>query len=179
VAVGSILSVLLLAGCGESTPAGSSDVASLQTANPAAAASASADSQEHPLRRPDDGPEVFERYVQVYFKCVVDKGGTVTQGEKPDVGGDAKSKAASAECWHLYPEDWLDRERRTNPEYADLLRAAGACVKAKGYHVTVGGDPLAIMYDNNADANKAYDDEQECLRTAFQASVAKYNKGGS
>jgi len=179
VAAGSILSVLLLAGCGESAPADSSDVATLQTANPAAAAAASADSQEHPLRRPDDGPEVFDRYVQIYNKCVVDKGGTLTQGAKPEIGSDAKSKAASAECWHLYPENWLDREKRTNPEYADLLRTAGACVKAKGHDVTVGGDPLAIMYDNNTSANKAYDDEQECLRTAFQASVAKYNKSGS
>jgi len=172
---GSILLLHVLAGCSEPAETDRSGVATLQTANPAASPSTAA--QERPLRRPDDGPEVFDRYVKVYNKCLVDKGATVSTGAKPEIGSDAASKAAAAECWHLYPENWLEREQRTNPEYADLLRNAARCLKGKGHDVTVGGDPVSILYGDNASANKAYDDEQECQRQAFRESVDKYNKG--
>lgn len=173
---GSILLLHVLAGCGEPAATDRSDVATLRTAAPAASPAPSAAARERPLRRPDDGPEVFDRYVAVYNKCLVDKGATTDTGAKPRIGTDAASKAAAAECWHLYPENWLEREQRTNPEFADLLRDAASCLKAKGHDVTVGGDPVAIRYDDNASANKAYDDEQECQRKAFRESVDKYNK---
>jgi hypothetical protein len=170
---------LLLSGCGGPPPTDRSGVATLQTETASPAPSSPADARERPLRRPDDGPEVFDRYVRIYNQCLVDKGATTDKGSKPRIGSDAKSKAAAAECWHLYPENWQEREQRTNPEYADLLRTEAECLKAKGHHVTVGGDPVSIMYGDNTSANKAYDDERECERQAFRESVEKYNAGGS
>src|SRR5690349_20639904 len=149
VIVGTVLVLQVLAGCGGTDATDRSDVATLQTANPTAAASPSAAAQERPLRRPDDDPEVFDRYVAVYRKCLVDKGATMGKGEKPQIGTDPASKAAAAECWHLYPENWTEREQRTNPEYADLLREAAKCLKNKGHDVTVGGDPVSIQYGSN------------------------------
>jgi hypothetical protein len=70
----------------------------------------------------------------------------------------------------------MDRERRTNPEFTDLLRKVAQCLVNKGHDVTVGGDPVAIMYRNNTSANEAYDDEQECQRQVFKDSIEKYNK---
>ena len=59
--------------------------------------------------------------------------------------------------------------------FAQCLRNEGAAVlKERGHEVTVGGDPVAIMYGDNTSANEAYDDEQECQREAFKDSLKKY-----
>ena len=89
---GSILLLSVLAGCGEPAATDRSGVATLQTANPAGSPSAA--TRERPLRRPDDGPEVFDRYVAVYNKCLVDRGAAVSAGAKARIGTDAASKAA-------------------------------------------------------------------------------------
>ncbi|MCA2214101.1 hypothetical protein [Jidongwangia harbinensis] len=173
---GTVLSLALLAGCSdEPTEKKNTDVATLQTASPTSAAPPSAEPRERPVVRPDEGKEEFERYVEVWAKCLRDEGATKDSGLKPRIRDDAKGKAAMKKCDHLYPENWMEREARTNPDYVDRLRDTAKCLKGKGHKVTVGGDPVALMYGDNTSANEAYDDEQECQRVAFKESVERYN----
>jgi hypothetical protein len=173
--LGVVVGVVCLTGC--SSASGQTDedppVATLQSAAPAPSSPAAAD---RPVMRPDDGPEEFDRYVEVYDKCLRDEGISQAKGLKAPIPDTAEGKAAVKKCAHLYPETWLDRERRTNPKFLDLLRQTAQCLKGKGHDVYVGGDPVALMYGDNAGANKAYDDEQACERAAFRESLSKYEK---
>jgi len=159
-------------GCSESESSSSPQVATLSSAGPAPSASKGV--PERPVVRPDDGPEDFDRYVAVFTQCLRDEGASVGGGSKPRMGDDPKSRAAAAKCAHLYPETWMEREARTNPRYVDLLRVTAKCLEKRGHEVTVGGDPVAIMYGDNTSANEAYDDEQACQREAFKDSVKQY-----
>ena len=171
-----LLSVCLLSACSEPEEK-KADIATLQSTAPAPAATATAGGPERPVVRPDDGPEEFDRYVEVWGACLRKEGATTDTGIKPRIRQDAKGQAAAKKCDHLYPETWMEREARTNPDYVDLLRVTAQCLKSRGHDVTVGGDPVAIMYGDNTSANKAYDDEQECQRDAFRESVEKYRGG--
>ncbi|BCJ50621.1 hypothetical protein Asp14428_20960 [Actinoplanes sp. NBRC 14428] len=129
--------------------------------------------------RPDEGGDVFDRYVEVFNKCLNGEGVAGPKQDRPDLKKYERNKEAARKCDHLYPETWMERERRTNPEFADLLRETARCLVDRGHKVTVGGDPIAIRYEDNAGANKAYEDEQDCQRKAFRESVENYRKGGS
>ncbi|WP_212989515.1 hypothetical protein [Actinoplanes auranticolor] len=173
---GSVLTVAVLTGCsGPAADEQRPDIATLRTAEPASAAPPSPAGRERPVIRPDEGREEFDRYVAVWQECLFGRGvPRVPKGDKPQLDG---HETATAECEHLYPENWMEREARTNPEYTDRLRDTAKCLKAKGHEVTVGGDPVALMYGDNTSANKAYDDEQECQRTAFREDIKKYDGG--
>ena len=173
---GSVLTVSALAGCGgPATDEKRPDIATLRTADPASAAPPSTAVRERPVVRPDEGKEEFERYVAVWQECLFSHGvPRVPKGSKAAI---ADHEAATAQCEHLYPENWMEREARTNPEYVDRLRDTAKCLKKKGHEVTVGGDPVALMYGDNTSANKAYDDEQECQRNAFRQDIKKYEGG--
>jgi hypothetical protein len=171
-----VLSVCLLSACSEPEK-NEADIATLRTAAPASVAPSAAGAPERPVVRPDDGPAEFDRYVEVWGACLRREGATTDTGIKPRIRQDAKGKAAARKCEHLYPETWMEREARTNPDYVDLLRVTAECLKSRGHDVTVGGDPTAIMYGDNTSANKAYDDEQECQREAFRESIEKYRGG--
>lgn len=170
---GSILSLSLLTGCGEPAATGKGDVATLQTGTPASAGPSTA-ARERPVIRPDEGRVEFDRYVEVYHQCLRDQGIRVGKGEKPQIEINDRNRALAEKCEYLYPEHWVERERRTNPEFVDLLRATAQCLKGRGHDVSVGGDPVSIMYGDNTSANKAYDDEQDCQREAFRESIKKY-----
>ena len=170
-----LLCLSAVAACSEPTPSRETGVATLNSAGPAPAASKGV--PERPVMRPDDGPEEFDRHVAIFTQCLRDEGASVGSGTKPRTGDDPKSKAAAEKCAHLYPETWMEREARTNPRYVDLLRVTAKCLKERGHEVTVGGDPVAVMYGDNTSANKAYDDEQECQREAFKDSIQKYAGG--
>jgi hypothetical protein len=173
---GSVLGLAVLAGCGgpaadEQRP----DIATLRTAAPPPNAPPSTIARERPVIRPDEGKAEFERYVAVWEECLNAQG--VPRASKGKRTGGAGYEAAAAKCAHLYPENWMEREARTNPEYADRLRETAKCLKEKGHEVTVGGDPVALMYGDNTSANRAYDDEQECQREAFRQDLKKYEGG--
>lgn len=177
-----VLSLGVLAGCGE--PAGDEqrpDVATFQTGPAPAVPPSSAAPRERPVIRPDEGKEEFERYVAVWGNCLTAEGiPPAAEGAKrPGLTDDAKGRAAAEKCAHLYPENWMEREARTNPEYQDRLRETARCLVGKGHKVTVGGDPVALMYGDNTSANKAYDDEQDCQRQAFREDLKKYEATGS
>ncbi len=171
---GSVLSVAVLAGCtGPAADEQRPDIATLRTAEPASAAPHLTAARERPVVRPDEGPEVFDRYIAVWKECLYAQGVPRTEG-KP-VG--AKAEAARPKCEHLYPENWREREARTNPEYVDRLRDTAKCLKDRGHDVTVGGSPVSIMYGDNTSANKADDDLQECEQAAFRQEIKKYEGG--
>jgi hypothetical protein len=173
---GSVLGLAVLTGCsGPATDERPPDIATLRTAAPTAAAPPSTAARERPVIRPDEGKEEFERYVEVWKECLF-AGGVprVAKGDKPRI---AEHPEATAKCEHLYPENWMEREARTNPEYTDRLRDTAKCLKERGHDVTVGGDPVALMYGDNTSANRAYDDEQECQREAFRQDLKKYEGG--
>ena len=172
VVAAALLCLSAVAGCSEPAPSRETGVATLTSAGPAPSASKGV--PERPVVRPDDGKEDFERYVAVFTQCLRDEGAAVGGGTKPRMGDDPKSEAAARKCAHLYPETWMEREARTNPQYVDLLRVTAECLKDRGHEVTVGGDPVAIMYGDNTSANEAYDDEQGCEREAFKESIQKY-----
>lgn len=170
-----LMSSAVLAGCtGPAAHEQRPGIATLQTADAASAAPPSAAAQERPVVRPDEGREAWERYYAVWKECLYAQGVPRTEGKPPE---GAKTEAASARCEHLYPENWMEREARTNPEYVDRLRETAKCLKDRGHAVTVGGSPVALMYGDNASANRAYDDEKECEQAAFRQEVKKYEGG--
>jgi len=172
-----VAGVILLSGCSATSgPSPDPEVATLQSAGPSAAPSATP--RERPVVGPDEGAEEFDRYVAVYADCLRDNGVAVADGAKPSIAEGPKGEAAKKKCEHLYPETWMDRERRTDPEFEDRLRDTARCLKGKGHDVTVGGDPVSIRYADNASANRAYDDQVACEKEAFKATLKKYAKAG-
>jgi hypothetical protein len=167
---GSLLSLAVLAGCtGPKADDKSPDIATLRTAEPASAAPPSPAARERPVIRPDeDSRAAWERYMAVWLECMQ------ANGIPPE---QAKGKAAEPKCQHLYPEHWMEREARTNPEYLDRLRDTAKCLKDRGHDVTVGGSPVSIMYGDNASANKADADLQECEKVVFRGEIKKYEGG--
>ena len=169
---GAVLSLAVLAGCSGPADEQRPDIATLQTAAPPSAGSPSTAARERPVVRPDEGKEEFERYVAVWEECLYAQGvPRSSKRKRPSLAG---HEAATAKCADRYPETWMEREARTNPEYTDRLRETAKCLKERGYEVTVGGDPVSLLYGDNTNANKAYDDEQECERTAFRPDIKKY-----
>ena len=159
--------LLVLAGCGSGpSERARPEIATLRSAAPSSAAA----SPERPLIRPGEGREEFDRYVAVYDQCLRDHGAKAVHGGKAEWGSDAQREAATGACGHLYPELWIERERRTNPEFGDLLRAEAKCLKDRGHDVKVGGDPESLLYGDNTSANQAYDDQQECERQVFASN---------
>lgn len=172
---GSTLLIALLVGCGD--PAGNETpgVASLQSAP--ASASASAAPPERPVLGPDDGKAEYDRYMVAHRKCLTDLGIAVRDDhQKPQIR--PEDRKAAEKCDLLIPETWQDRERRIDPQYVDRLRETAQCLRAKGHDVSVGGDPVSIMYGDNTGANKAYDDLRECEKQAFKASLGNYQRAG-
>jgi hypothetical protein len=176
---GAAVCLAALTGCGD--PADDerrSDIATLRTGQPAPAGSPSTAAQERPVMRPDEGLEAYDQYMAVWEKCMRNEGVAVSaKSHKIDKPLDAKGEAAGAKCAHLIPENWMENQARTNPEYVDRLREMAACLKGRGHQVTVGGDPVALMYGDNTSANKAYDDEQDCQQQAFREELKKADAG--
>lgn len=176
VVAGPVLALAVLAGCsGPATDERSPDIATLRTAAPGPSAPPSAAARERPVIRPDEGRVEFERYLATWRECLYAEGVPRDGNRKPRPG--PVTDAATTKCAHLYPENWMEREARTNPEYVDRLRETAKCLVKKGHQVTVGGDPVSLMYGDNTSANEAYDDEQECQREAFREEVRKYEGG--
>jgi hypothetical protein len=176
VVAGSVLGLAVLSGCGGPVADDRSpDIATLRTAEPGPSAQPSAAARERPVIRPDEGKEEFERYEAIWKECLYAEGVPRAGGGKPRLG--PETDAAAGKCAHLYPENWMEREARTNPEYVDRLRDTAKCLQKKGHEVTVGGDPVSLLYGDNTSANEAYDDEQGCQREAFRQDLKKYGDG--
>ena len=99
--------------------------------------------------RPDDPPETYNRLTAVFMTCL-EREGIQVQRTKADPApkniDPAKLAKANEKCGHLEPEYWYTREARTNPRYVDLLHEEAKCLQEKGRDVTVGGDPVSLLY---------------------------------
>ena len=168
---GATLLVPLLVGCDETSGNETPAVATLQSA-PAAPASTPVAQRERPVLGPDDGKAEYDQYMVAHRKCLTELGIAVGDDhEKPQIR--PEDREAAKKCDLLIPETWQDRERRIDPEYVDRLRETAQCLRAMGFDVTVGGDPVSIMYGDNAGANEAYDDLQRCEKQVFKESIRK------
>jgi hypothetical protein len=183
---GVLLAVSMLAFGGCSAAGGGrtdSKVATLQTGQAAASASAPSADDARPLVRPDmSGADIVALY-NLRGKCLIAHGvPTHLDGSGAEkliksnegTSGDPKYQAAFGACANLIPETWMDREARTDPEYPDLMYKVQKCVEAKGFPVTLQGDPLELHYSSGEENVRAGDTEVGCVETAFAAQMKKY-----
>jgi hypothetical protein len=170
------LATLVLAGCASPAPE-DRPVATLKSAAPSIAASKAPERPVYPI---DNDPEVSNRIGLPYWKCLKAQGvpmDSVTADGlgKPTVDrNDPEHRAGFDKCANLEPEFWIDREARTNPEYADYLRVAVKCLTAKGYKAYLRTDPVEIGYSNRGEEVRAIDDRDRCLLEAFAGRLKLY-----
>jgi hypothetical protein len=172
-----VLAAFALTGCSSAAPTGTGgEVASLQS--PAAGQiTSAAPSEERPLIPVDDASADWAALYAPYSKCLQEAGVPMDGGAsgKPKVDrNDAKYRASFAKCASKEPEYWIDREERTNPEYADYLRKAVKCLKARGFKAELGTDPPKIVYPDRGESVRAIDDRDACLKEAFADRLKMY-----
>jgi hypothetical protein len=168
------LTLLAIGGCGGSDPSSKPDVANVRGTQPTAVASSRA--PERPLIRPDATEQEIHAMEQAYLRCLQQNGVVMNASSTGELGKpkdlyDPHMPAAAKACAPKEPENWLDRERRNNPEFVDRLRDAVKCLKAKGFNARVDGDPPSIHYSNTAEFMRAGDAEAECQRKAFAGRI--------
>lgn len=157
------------------------EVATLQSAPPSASApaSAAAGAETGAIIRPDAGSEEIQDLERIYFKCLSDNGAPSSKGGETKAGRPSPSpekvRAAKTACAGKEPVSWLEVERRTNPEFADLLRSAAKCLKKKGFEARVVEDPeLRLAYRNSGEFMRAGDTEDKCINEAFAERIKTY-----
>jgi len=133
---------VLLSGCGSGSAGDrGDDVASVTSGAPPKAVASTA-AGERPLIRHDTSDAEFDRLTQVWLACMKANGDPgkevlsrpeslkMPAAEKERLA-DASAKAEKA-CENKKPEDVLERAQRTDPAYADKLRALITCVRSQG-----------------------------------------------
>ena len=172
-----VLAALGLTGCSSATPTRTGgEVATLQSPDAGPAPSASP-TEERPLIPVDDESADWSALFAPYSNCLKEAGVPMDGGAggKPTVGRtDPKYRAGFAKCASKEPEFWIDREERTNPEYADYLRKAVKCLKARGFKAELGTDPPKIVYPDRGESVRAIDDRDACLKEAFADRLKLY-----
>jgi hypothetical protein len=129
--------------------------------------------------RPDASSAEIHDLERVYFKCLRDNGAPSSKDGVTKPGQPApapeKVRAANAACADKQPVSWFDVERRSNPEFPDLLRSAAECLKAKGFQARVVQEPQwRIVYRDNGEFMQAGDSELKCIDEAFAARIKTY-----
>src|SRR5690349_10420430 len=173
------VAVLAVTACGSEAepPTAGAEVATLQSA-PAGSATPAATGAGAVIR-PDASSAEIRNLERIYFKCLRDNGAPsskdgVTEPRQPSPAPE-KVRAANAACAGKQPVSWLDVERRTNPEFPDLLRSAAKCLKKKGFQAQVVQKPdWKLEYRDSDDFMRAGDTESECIDEAFAARIKTY-----
>ncbi|MEV6636647.1 hypothetical protein AB0M54_38500 [Actinoplanes sp. NPDC051470] len=186
-ATAAVLAVTACGGeAGPRTAGKSSDeVATLQSAPPSvsapasAPASAAAGPEIGAIIRPDAGSEEIRDLERIYFKCLRDNGAPSSKDGETKAGQPSPSpekvRAAKTACAGKEPMSWLEVERRTNPEFADLLRSAAKCLKKKGFEARVVQEPeLRLAYRDSGEFMRAGDTEDKCIDEAFAERIKTY-----
>jgi hypothetical protein len=176
------VAVLAVTACGsEAKPqTAGAEVATLQSAPVGSAApAASAATGTGAVIRPDASSAEIHNLERSYFQCLRDNGAPSSKdgGTKPGQPSPApeKVRAANAACADKQPVSWLDVERRTNPEFSDLLRTAAKCLKKKGFQARVVQEPeWRIAYRDSGEFMRAGDTEADCIDEAFAARIKTY-----
>ncbi len=177
-----ICGTLALGACG-STPEPATrapDVATLQSTAAAPPSSAPTPAAERPVIPVDDNVDAIGRLETAWVYCLRDNGVPLDTaiGESKTARKEPRYQAAYKTCAIKEPEFWIDREARTNPEYADRLRDAVTCLKSKGHkaRLDTSKTPAVIAYPSMGQETAAIDDRDECLREAFADRLKRYPK---
>ncbi|WP_033341615.1 hypothetical protein [Catenuloplanes japonicus] len=185
-----LAATVLLAACAEPAPSGGeADVPTLLTpgakapgattsgATAPGATTGNTTANDRPVIRPDATEEEIRRLENLWAACLVRAGVPHHADEagnygKPQVDLTAPEYRGAVEsCASLQPESWLDRERRTDPQFTDRLLDAVTCLKAKGYQARVETeDEPRIAYATTEEFLRADADQETCLREAFKAA---------
>ena len=181
--IAATVAVLAVTACGSEAepPTGGAEVATLKSApaGSAAPATSATSAATGAVIRPDAGSAEIQDLERAYFTCLRDNGAPspkdgVTKPGQPKPARE-KVRAANAACADKQPVSWLDVERRTNPEFADLLRIAAKCLKEKGFRARVVQDPeWRLAYRDSGEFMRAGDTEAECIDEAFAARIKTY-----
>jgi hypothetical protein len=164
-------SVLLLAGCsGGSANGGATggepSVASVTDAKPSSGAASAQD--ERPLIRADTSPEEEQRFMDLYLKCLEQKGvpKKTDSGLKLTAAQQAKADSGYAACASKQPEDYTFRLKRTDPAaYADSRQKEARCLKSHGIAIEVDAD--GEWGFTNPRRDMALPIVDECQRNSF------------
>jgi hypothetical protein len=176
------LAMMSVAGCGQTTQpsvAATPDVATLRSATATATAqpTPSAVASERPVIRPDATSADQERLYAAWAQCLRDNGMIFVGKPNPSVNDMEKPENAAfvKACASKEPESWEANNARTDPHYADNMRAELKCVKAKGISAELAGDPLGLVVTDDRQAARAMDIVGACEREAFKAVIDSYN----
>ena len=175
--IATTLATLALAGCDSAGPAPQDrPVASLKSTAP----SPTAGKEERPVYPLDNDPVVSDQIGRPYWQCLKDQGIPMDSATADGLGkpmvdrNDPEHRAGFDKCAAKEPEFWIDREARTNPEYADHLRVAVKCLTAKGFKAHLKTDPVEIGFASRDEQIRAIDDRDRCLREAFADRLKLY-----
>lgn len=177
------LGVLLLsvAACAAHPAGGAPDVATLQSPGPVRASSAAPASQR-PVLRPDMTDAEIVALQNAYSGCLAEHGVPVTgaaganEVRKPTVDLSLPQYAAArTACAAKEPESWRDVVARTDPQYADRVRAELRCLTDQGIKAELRGQPPYVVFTDDRQVGRAMDLEPECERKAFGDAMQQFN----
>jgi hypothetical protein len=154
-------------------------VASLETTKAPVNATATTDpNARRPLIRFDSTTAERRRLVMVWWTCLVNNGvprlGNDAGWKPADDGTSPKYRAAGAACLPQQPEDYKEREKRTDPTvFDDHVRAMVSCLTAHGLHVKLSDDRIRgwkWTSDTHALAEMDSNWVPKCERESFHPS---------
>ncbi|MEV0395086.1 hypothetical protein [Polymorphospora rubra] len=131
-------------------------------------------------------PDATEGDIQLLWngwgRCLEDAGVPMNKDAagnygKPDGDLYGQYRPAADKCAVKQPESWMDRERRSDPAFADRLRDAVDCLKEKGYQARIDPEGPRIAYSSTEEFARADADQATCEREAFSEAIASYGNG--
>jgi hypothetical protein len=175
--------VLPVAGCGNHTTATQPGVATLRSAAPSAArVSANGSNDPRPVMRPDISDAEIIALQNAWAGCLADHGVPATP--LTNAGAERKTTVdlslpkyatARAACADKEPEDWRDVEARTDPQYADRLRAELQCLVDQGIKGELRGDPPQIVFTDDRQVSRGLELSPACEQKAFGDVMKAFN----
>lgn len=143
------------------------------TANAGSSKKPAAD-DDRPQLRLDSSPEEVTKYRQAYATCLKNHGMPAKTNSAPSAAGIKAAEAAAKACEDKVPLLPPEMNPKTNPHYADAVRAQVKCMKGYGFKVRVvpatGSDPNEISWTYDSIPGNGVDIEKiqnECQVKAF------------
>jgi hypothetical protein len=84
-------------------------------------------------------------------------------------------KAAVNACAAIEPEDWRAVEARTDPQYADRMRAEAQCLTDKGIKVSLQGQPPQLAFTDDRQVPRALELTPQCEHQAFGDVLKRFD----
>lgn len=170
------LTLLAVAGCGHPAKPAAPEVATVRSATASRSAPANLDDLR-PLVRPDMTGDEEQQLWTTWGQCLYDHGVPVTpaKANDPDLLKQAQYAPAVSACASKKPENWQDRDARTDPEYDDHFRAEVTCIRGHGIKLDTGADGHQLIVTDDRQVGDASGVIQTCERQAFSAAIKTYN----